>query len=237
MFPQRPGRFIENDISGGHRGTGLGLPVGKLHLQLILDVKDPITFGLVEAASRGGVDSIQVRSKGLAVGRLLPRTVALIDALKDASPRPFVVVNDRVDVALMAGADGVHLPETSFRPEWVPRLRELGGGMRFVVGRSIHGPDGAEVGGTEQLDYVLFGHVFDSASKPGIEPRGLHALAHTARRSPVPVLAVGGITADTIAQVIGAGAMGVAVISAICAASDPYAATLSLRRALDACES
>lgn len=268
------------DVGGvAARGAGGRLGAG-LHLQLIVDVADPAAKHVIEAACRGGVDSIQIRSKGMAAGRLLELTREIVESVAraadpsvpqlvgesgsravgsstdDFSPRrPLVFVNDRSDVALLAGADGVHLPEGSLPPGSAPRLREVEGelarsdgsgigsgigsgvgGKRFAVGRSIHGMDGVRHDGTEHLDYVLFGHVFQSDSKPGVGPRGLTMLSEIVAASPVPVLAVGGITADNVDRVVEAGARGVAVISAICKADDPLAATVALRTALDLSE-
>lgn len=111
----------------------------------------------------------------------------------------------------------------------------VGGAARgFLVGRSVHGSAGAAAPGTDELDYLIFGHVFATDSKPGASPRGIDALSEVVSVAPVPVLAVGGIHAQNAARVIEAGAAGIAVISAICSASDPYEATKALRRAVDA---
>jgi len=214
----------------------------------------------VEAA-RGGVDSIQVRGKGLSAGELLEQVLAIKKALREEGFDVPVLVNERLDVALLAGADGIHLPERSLSPAWAGACRTLarrgreqpepepaparaaggpgvpeqaGRERAFVVGRSVHSADAASEPGTEHLDYLIFGHVFATASKPGVPPRGLGALAEAAAVSPVPVLAIGGIDAANAARVIEAGAAGVAVISAVAGAADPYAAAKALRRAVDA---
>lgn len=216
----------------------------RAHLQFILDGEaGEDAVRLAQAAAEGGADSIQIRGKGLGAEELLERTLAVIEALR-GSRRPVpVLVNDRLDVALLAGADGVHLPEASFSPTRASECRRLaasapsraGGGERpsFVIGRSVHSSTAVVAPGTSRLDYLLFGHVFATASKPGLPPRGLESLARVAHRSPVPVLAVGGITPENAASALKAGAAGVAVISTIRDALDPYAATLALRRALD----
>lgn len=210
-----------------------------LHLQLIVgeEVADPV--GLVTAAAWGGVDSIQIRMKESGAEELLQQSRTLIAALDDVPRRPYILVNDRLDVALLAGADGVHLPEASFGPQQAVAIQGLAAeapsrpeNAPFLVGRSIHAPQSAQLEGSAHLHYVLFGHVFPSSSKPNIAPGGLEALAHTVAQSPVPVLAIGGITAENAGAAIEAGAAGVAVISAITLAPDPYEATLALRRAL-----
>lgn len=203
------------------------------HLQVILD---PRAAGaglreLVRGAAAGGADSIQARWPGAPAGELLERVAEVLDAL-GGSPLP-VIVNDRLDVALLARAAGVHVPEAGPAPKEAGHIRLLAGSALFVVGRSIHAPEAAQAPGTESLDYITFGHVFPSRSKPGQPPRGLRRLTETARISPVPVLAVGGVTAETAPAALRAGASGVAVISAVMEAPDPCAAVADLRRALD----
>lgn len=215
------------------------------HVQLILDLdslteksprKSPVELAI--AAARGGVDSIQVRGKKLGAGALLDQTVAVVAALRKEGVTLPVLVNERLDVALLAAADGVHLPERSLNPVWAGSCRQLAAAAlkstSFVVGRSVHDAGAAGAAGTEQLDYVLFGHIFATDSKPGIPPRGVDALAHVVGVCPIPVLAVGGITAENAGRVIEKGASGIAVIGAICDAPDPYEAARALRSAVDA---
>ena len=204
------------------------------HLQFILDGSVADAPGLARAAARGGVDSVQVRAKELEAGALLERVLAVIEAVRAEHPGVVVLVNERADVALLAGADGVHLPEASFGPKWAKELKRLAARSPFIVGRSIHGPAGLAAPGTGRLDYLMFGHVFATGSKPGLPPRGLESLARVVRGSPVPVVAVGGITAENARAAIEAGAAGVAVISAIRDAPDPAEAARALRRAIDA---
>lgn len=229
------------------------------HLQFVLDVpgdgaaaglngsSDPVRLagragfsrltGLTLAAARGGIDSIQIRGKNLPAGTLLEVTAAIIEAVRTERHQVLVLVNGRLDVALLAGADGVHLPEASFDPLRVPGCRRLAlstaTGRPFLVGRSIHSHAAVTAPGTGRLDYLVFGHVFATPSKPGVPARGLAALARAASLAPVPVLGIGGITPANAAEVIQAGAAGVAVISAIRDASDPFEATLALRRSVD----
>lgn len=229
------------------------------HLQFILDGSAAgVTRAaeLARAAAEGGVDSIQIRAKGMGAGELLERVLAVIEAVRAEHPGVLVLVNERADVALLAGADGVHLPEASFGPAWAAELKRLAASApsrqgshparqgsdpdrvrdqcaSFVVGRSIHGLAGLAAPGTGRLDYLMFGHVFTTESKPGLPPRGIDSLARIARSAPVPVLAVGGITVERAAAAVEAGAAGVAVISAIRDAPDPVEAVRALRRAID----
>jgi thiamine-phosphate diphosphorylase len=99
-----------------------------------------------------------------------------------------------------------------------------------LVGRSVHTVD-ADV--EERADYLLFGHIFATGSKPGLRPRGLQALAEVVEKHTKPAWAIGGITAANAGEVIDRGAQGIAVIGAILDAPDPRGATLALRSAID----
>ncbi len=182
---------------------------------------------VVAAAVTGGVDLVQLREKDLAPAALARLAECLLGAIGD---RARLVVNGPVDVALAVGAAGVHLPEAAPWPD--PALRAARPG--FLVGRSVHDVAAARAAATSGADYVQFGTVFPSRSKPGRAAAGLTALAGVCRAVPCPVIAVGGIDAGNAAEVIRARAAGCAVISAILAAPDPEAATRALRAALDA---
>ncbi len=161
----------------------------------------------VEAASAAGVQMIQIRERGLEAGaltRLVRRCLRVVD-----HRRTRVVVNDRLDVALAAGADGVHLRGDSMP---APRARTLAP-RPFLIGRAVRGADEAQAAvRTNDVDYVTFGTVFASQSKPGGAAAGTDALADVVRAVDVPVLAIGGINTTTIGRVAGTGASGVAAI-------------------------
>jgi thiamine-phosphate diphosphorylase len=168
----------------------------------------------VARAARFGVHLIQVRERDLDGGPLTQLVRRCVEAVRGTRTR--VLVNDRVDVALAAGAHGVHLRADSMP---APRVRALCP-PGFVVGRSVHTRDEAvavaEGGG---LDYLLFGTVFATSSKPGRAPAGLGALTDVAVAVTLPVLAVGGVTPDKVDEVVGAGAAGFAAIGMF--AADP----------------
>jgi thiamine-phosphate pyrophosphorylase len=123
-----------------------------------------------------------------------------------SSPVP-VLVSSRCDIALAAGAAGVNLPE---RDIGVPDARKLIG--EGLVGRSVHSPERALEAEREGADFVIFGPVFSSASHPHGPPAGLPALSEVAHAVRVPVVAIGGITEERIAECIAAGAAGYAAI-------------------------
>jgi thiamine-phosphate pyrophosphorylase len=184
----------------------------------------------VAAAVRGGVDWIQVREHGLEGAALLGLVDAVAAAARDAagSRGVRVLVNGRLDVALAAGADGVHLGEGSVTAGVARRLLPQGA----LVGVSTHAV--SEALAAREADYLQLAPIFDPLSKPVGRPAlGLAALA-AAAAGPLPVLAQGGIDARSAAAARAAGAAGVAVTGAIWLAPDPCAAAAGLREALDA---
>lgn len=169
----------------------------------------------VAAAARAGVHLVQIRERDLD-GRLLLEVVeACVDAVRQTPAR--IVVNERADVARAAGAHGVHL-----RGDSVPasRVRALAG-PRLLIGRSIHSvAEAVHATGDGGADYLLFGPVFATASKPGAAPAGPDMLAAVVRSTPIPVLAVGGVTVETAPDIARAGAAGVAAIGLFGACGD-----------------
>ena len=180
----------------------------------------------VSAAVRGGVDAVQVREKGEAADTML-------QAAREACgivPRPVVLVNDRVDVALAADADGVHLPARGLPPSAARRLLPASDG--WLVGVSVHSVEEARLAASAGADYVTYGHIFPTGSKPGLPSRGLGALAEVVAAVEVPVLAIGGITAGNVGSVLQTGCAGVAVIRALLQEADPERAAAALREAM-----
>ncbi|MDQ3547823.1 MAG: thiamine phosphate synthase, partial [Chloroflexota bacterium] len=144
-------------------------PVPRLHLIGPL-VTDPPDFSRTAAAAvRGGCDAVHVRVPGGATEDIL----ALARSIRQAIGETALIVNDRLDVALIAGADGVQLGERSFAIEEARRV--LPGEM--MIGRSVHDLAGALAAAHAGADYLLAGHVFDTPSKTGKPGRGLDWLA------------------------------------------------------------
>jgi len=177
----------------------------------------------VEAAVQGGVDAVRLREKELPPEDLLP----LARRLRQATlGRALLVVNGPLDVALAAQAEGVHLPQSALP---VRRPRE-----GFLVGRSVHSLEAARRAEAEGADYLIAGPVYETRSHPGREPAGLSLIEEITGSVRGPVLAIGGVSAGRVEEVVRAGASGVAVISAVLTAADRRAAAGELRRALDA---
>jgi len=159
------------------------------------------------AAAEAGVDALQLREYDMPDGWLRRAAAAMCTAV---AGRPLaVVVNERAHVARAAGAAGVHLRATGMP---ATRVRPVVGDAA-IIGRSVHAPDELAPDELVEVDYVLFGTVFPSASKaPGHAVAGVGGLASCCARLTRPVLAVGGITLEHCEAVAGAGAAGVAAI-------------------------
>ncbi|MDD2319431.1 MAG: thiamine phosphate synthase [Geobacteraceae bacterium] len=170
----------------------------------------------VEGALRGGVRAVQLREKDLS-GRELYQ---LACRLKESTARygAKLFINDRLDIALAAGADGVHLGENSLP---LPRARQLAGG-RMLVGVSCHDRERALKAQEHGADFITFSPIYYTPSKaPYGEPVGTERLAEACRLLRIPVFALGGIKQETVREVLDHGAHGIALISAILAADDP----------------
>ena len=156
-------------------------------------------------AVTSNVDLIQVRERDLETADLARLVSDLVRVTRGSGTR--VVVNDRLDVALACGADGVHLRHDSVRAETVRTIAPAG----FLVGRSVHGL--AEAQGAGPVDYLIAGTVFPTPSKPAATPiLGLDGLADVVQAVAVPVLAIGGITRERLDEVAATGAAGAAGI-------------------------
>ena len=191
---------------------------------VLLKGRDPVA--VCRAAVQGGATMIQVRWKDGAPAAVLELTRALVAAL----PAP-ILVNDRADIALAAGAAGVHLgwedvPADRLRPH-VP--------AGVVLGVSVGTLEEASRATALPADYWSIGPCFATANKPdagsALGPAGFEALAHRAPDG-VPVIGIGGITAANAGLIKDAGAVGVAVIGAVLGSNDPESAARELDRAL-----
>jgi thiamine-phosphate pyrophosphorylase len=156
-----------------------------------------------EAAAAAGVDSLQLRGRGVDAGRLVGMARAMRAAI--AGARTALIVNDRADVALASGADGLHVPAAGLA---VDDARRICPGR--VIGASAH--DAAELARAAAADYVIVGTIFPTPSKPGHPGRGVGALAEAVAAGQRPVLAIGGVSLARVAACRGAGAAGVAGI-------------------------
>ena len=184
----------------------------RLAARLKRDADDAAVFdalvGQAAAAAAGGVTLVQLREPDLPGRRQVDLARALLAAIRSHGTR--LVVNDRLDVALAAAASGVHLKAVSFPAADVRALA----GASCLIGQSVHAA--AELPDLSAPDYLLFGTIFQTASKSPDWPlaglQGLRAAVEAAAGT--PVLGIGGISAENAAQVAGAGAAGLAAIDA-----------------------
>ena len=179
----------------------------------------------VASAVKGGVNLVQLREKGLPGGRLLDLAERLRVATRGSA---LLFVNDRVDVALACGADGVQLGEEGIPVSAARRIA----GDGLLIGRSVHSVDGARDAVVQVADLLVAGTIFSTGSHPGAEPVGPDILSRISDETSLPLLGIGGITAANVGRVVEAGACGAAVISAILAAGDPERASRDLREAI-----
>jgi thiamine-phosphate pyrophosphorylase len=181
----------------------------------------PDLDSFLDAAIRGGVDIVQIREKQAPDGDVL----AGLEVARDVTGRHDVplVVNDRPDLALLVGADLVHVGQDDLPPAAV---RSLG----LAVGLSTHAPEEIEAA---DADYIGVGPVFATPTKAGRPAVGLELVRYAAEHASVPWFAIGGIDKTSARHVIEAGATRLAVVRAICDAPDPEAAARDLRKQLD----
>ena len=207
-----------------------------LRLNAIVDPEHAGGYALADLAARcvrGGATLVQLRNKHSETRALIEEARAIKQALAPFAV-PFVV-NDRVDVAMASGADGVHLGQDDMAVEDARRLL----GANAIIGLSIKSVEEADVARLDLVDYVGSGGVYATSSKQQknapIGPAGLaRVIAALRRRAPaLPVCGIAGIDASNAAEVIAAGADGVAVISALSLVSSPETAARQLRDIVD----
>jgi thiamine-phosphate pyrophosphorylase len=181
------------------------------------------SFSLTENIARAiaaGIDWIQIREKDLPARELLALVHAAVKAAAAGSSAstPRIIVNDRLDVALAAGADGVHMGESSLPvaavKEWrreAVSLKKLPG--EFLIGASCHSVESARAAEHDGADYVIFGPIFSTPSKEMFgAPQGIKRLAEVSITVKIPVLAIGGIAEENARDCVNAGASGIAAI-------------------------
>jgi thiamine-phosphate pyrophosphorylase len=181
----------------------------------------------VETCLGAGLKAVQLREKDLAARDLLSMARVLRDSTRRHGAK--LIVNDRADVALGVGADGVQRAGTSLPVSALRAISPPG----FLIGASVHSVAEARAAAPEGADFLLFGPVYDTPSKREYgPPQGLSALERLASAVRLPVFAVGGVTPARVAEVVRAGASGVAVIAAILGAARPADAVKAFLDAL-----
>ena len=192
------------------------------------DAEPDIVVGLVGAVLRGGADVVQLRHKTLARGRLLLLARELASLVHAAGA--VFIVNDHLDIALLAGADGAHLGAGDLPVEAARRVA----GTRFLLGASANTPSLARAAVAAGADYLGAGPAFATAIKPAkavIGPAGVALVAGAVR---VPVFAIGGVEQGNVGELVAAGVRRACVIRGLAEAGDPEAAARLLKSALAA---
>ncbi|WP_025716101.1 thiamine phosphate synthase [Paenibacillus sp. 1-18] len=180
----------------------------------------------VAAAIYPYVHFVHARLKQKGASELLGLTRSMVE---QGIPLQQIVVNDRVDVALLTLAGAVQLPANGLPAQDVKGL--LPKGTRCGV--SVHSLEEAQIAERAGADYVLYGHVYETHCKPGVVPRGTAQLERICRLSNIPVIALGGIQPHHIPELYHAGASGIAVMSGIWGAESPIAAAMEYRQMVD----
>lgn len=181
----------------------------------------------VAACVSGGVDVVQLREKTLDARPLLRRAAIARTVCRDLGV-PFIM-NDRPDLALEAGADGVHVGQDDAPPALARRIL----GPEAIVGLSTHAPAELELALAEPVDYLSAGPVVPTPTKPGRAGTGAKYAALATARSPKPVFVTGGVTPNTVPDLAAAGVRHFVVVRWLTEAPDPQAAARELRAAID----
>lgn len=202
--------------------------IGRLHVITDTMLQSRYShFELARMAIAGGADTIQFRQKTGSTREMIEAARGLIGLCKKTGAA--FIVNDRLDVAIAAEADGVHLGQDDFP---IPLARKLIGDDK-LIGGSAATLEEAKKCLEDGADYVGFGPVFPTSSKNDAGPvSGVETLIRVVQDIPLPIIAIGGVNAKNAPDVMRAGAHGIAVISAVCCQANPEQATRRLHRVL-----
>jgi thiamine-phosphate pyrophosphorylase len=203
------------------------LRAARLYLILETRVGDRRAAEIVEPALRGGVDVVQLRDKSASDHEIVATGRDLRDLCREHGALLFV--NDRPDLALRCGADGVHMGQ---HDEQARAVRERVGHL-LLIGTSTHSPEQVAAAERSAADYLGIGPVYETPTKPGRAAAGLELVRHAAEHASKPWFAIGGIDAGNAPAVVAAGASRIAVVRAIRDARDPEDAARALRDAIE----
>ena len=185
------------------------------------------TSWVIEEVIRGGATVVQLREKGISTRDYFKSALLIRQVTKNAGLP--LIINDRVDIALAVGADGVHLGDEDLPLVSVRRIAP-----NLIIGYSADSIDTALQAEKEGADYLGVGSVFATTTKPDAGSSiGIPQLGEIKKAVSIPVVAIGGITIDHLLEVMNTGVDGVAVISAIVAAPSPATATRGFRVGID----
>lgn len=196
--------------------------VPRLHVLTDARPADEV-LSFVDTVLQAGAPCVQLRAKGLDDRAWYQLAAAMATRCHQVGAH--CIVNDRVDIARAAGADGVHVGEDDLPVAAARRAA----GPNLLVGATARSPEQAARAVADGADYLGVGPVFPTSSKDGLpDPIGTEGLAAVTHAVGVPVIGIAGVTADRVAEVLAAGAHGVAVVGAVTAAADPHRAVREL---------
>lgn len=204
-----------------------------MHLHLVTDRN--LTLGrtlidIIQAAVAGGVSVVQLREKHCSTQEFVELARSVMEELRGKAP---LIINDRIDVALASGADGVHIGQNDMPYAEARQLM----GSKALIGLSVENLEQAQAAESLDVDYLGLSPVFTTATKADIAPPlGLPGVRQIRAISRHQLVAIGGINQENAAQVISAGADGLAIVSAICSANDPQKAAQGIHHAIIAAE-
>ncbi|HEX2259449.1 MAG TPA: thiamine phosphate synthase [Actinomycetota bacterium] len=178
------------------------------------------------AVLEAGVDMVQIREKHLEAGQLMPFLAIAKRHTDDFGA--LLIVNDRVDVAIAASADGVHLGQDDLAPAHA--RDQMGAGA--LIGLSTHARSEVQSASSEPVDYIAVGPIHETPTKPGRAGTGLGLIEVAKESSSVPFFAIGGIDLETVGDVVKAGATRIVVVRALTEADDPPSVARRLKAAL-----
>ncbi|WP_256236994.1 thiazole tautomerase TenI [Bacillus sp. EB600] len=218
MFPPFPDKLNQKEVKLiKHSSKELHVVSnGKMSMEQLADILADI---------HPFVTAIHLREKQKSA-RELYQAIQLLS--KRNIPLSKIIINDRVDVALVTGVAGVQLAYHSLETTTVKKCFP-----QLTVGYSIHSLEEGQQSEQDRAEYVIYGHIFPSKSKPGLTPRGLDELKRITSLLDIPVIAIGGITPKNTFQTMQAGASGIAVMSGILEALDPLSAVKAYKQALE----
>ena len=202
--------------------------IGRLHVLTDTQLQNRFSHvELTDMAIRGGADAVQFRQKNGSTRGMIETACHMMDLCSRAGVK--LIINDRLDIAIASNADGVHLGQDDFP---IPLARKLLGDHR-IIGGSAGNIEEAMKCVDEGADYIGFGPLYPTGSKDDAGPaRGIEAMKHVIKTINCPVIAIGGVSSENVPEIIGSGAYGIAVISAVCCMEDPVTATRKLKEAL-----
>lgn len=205
---------------------------GAFSLYAVTDLRDDSLGVLqrIEKAYRGGADIVQLRSKVLSDAALI--RLGLKVGKIAVKYKKLFFMNDRVDLAIVTGAHGVHLGQDDM-PVRTARQLARSSGRKLWIGKSTHSLAQALAAVKEGADYIGVGPVFSTPTKPRAKSVGLKFVRHAAAKVRIPWVAIGGIDAGNLESVTGSGATRIAVVRAIFAAKDPEAASRKFKLQLE----